>query len=140
MKKSNNSNPLKYFNDAAASRKKSVNTGNDKLVKAQVGIQTSDKKKLDRYDIRYGIASSANELDSLKKKYQDKGFTQKDNKRGAEFYTKNPQDTVDYDFMFRQKDGNYKAVPKFYVKTEKNKEKIVRSEKKQGGVVKTKKK
>lgn len=37
MKKSNNSNPLKYFNDAAASRKKSVNTGNDTLVKAQVG-------------------------------------------------------------------------------------------------------
>jgi len=37
MKKSNNSNPLKYFNDAAAARAKSVNAGNDKLVKAQAG-------------------------------------------------------------------------------------------------------
>lgn len=37
MKKSNNSNPLKYFNDAAASRKKSVIAGNNKLVKAQAG-------------------------------------------------------------------------------------------------------
>ncbi len=37
MKKSNNSNPLKYFNDAAVARAKSVNAGNDKLVKAQVG-------------------------------------------------------------------------------------------------------
>lgn len=37
MKKTTKSNPLKYFNDAAASRKKSVNAGNNKLMKAQVG-------------------------------------------------------------------------------------------------------
>ena len=47
MKKSNNSNPLKYFNDAAASRKKSVNTGNDKLVKAHVGVVTKVAAKND---------------------------------------------------------------------------------------------
>jgi hypothetical protein len=38
MKKTTNSNPLKYFNDAAAARAKSVNAGNNKLVKAQVGV------------------------------------------------------------------------------------------------------
>lgn len=37
MKKTTNSNPLKYFNDQADTRKKSVNAGNDKLVKAQAG-------------------------------------------------------------------------------------------------------
>ena len=37
MKKTTNSNPLKYFNDAAAAKKKTVITGNDKLVKAQAG-------------------------------------------------------------------------------------------------------
>jgi len=37
MKKTTKPNPLKYFNDAAASRKKSVTTGNDKLMKAQNG-------------------------------------------------------------------------------------------------------
>ena len=37
MKKTTNSNPLKYFNDAAADRKKSVTAGNNKLMKAQVG-------------------------------------------------------------------------------------------------------
>ena len=38
MKKTTNSNPLKYFNDAAAAKKKIVTAGTDKLVKAQFGI------------------------------------------------------------------------------------------------------
>lgn len=50
MKKTTKSNPLKYFNDAAAARAKSVNAGNDKLVKAQFGktVNPSDnlKKKM----------------------------------------------------------------------------------------------
>jgi len=150
MKKTTNSNPLKYFNDAAASRKKSVNAGNDKLVKAQVGIQSSDKKKIasdekrvDIYKSKYIVPSSVNELDSIKKNAIDKGYTKNDNKRYTEFnYTKDPKDTLDYNFMGKPEGGKgyFKTVPKFYVKTEKNKEKIVRSEKKQGGAVNSKKK
>ena len=37
MKKTTNSNPLKFFNDAAAARSKSVIAGNNKLMKAQDG-------------------------------------------------------------------------------------------------------
>ena len=49
MKKTTNSNPLKYFNDAEASRKKSVNAGNDKLVKAQVGVSVKPTKDSTKY-------------------------------------------------------------------------------------------
>jgi len=70
MKKTTNSNPLKYFNDAAAAKKKTVITGNDKLVKAQFGIagnpvpninddykkkmqQNDYNKKIKERDIKY---------------------------------------------------------------------------------------
>jgi hypothetical protein len=42
MKKVNNQNPLKTFNDNYATRAKKVTEGNNKLVKAQVGISKND--------------------------------------------------------------------------------------------------
>lgn len=38
MAKTNKQNPLKYFNDQADARKKSVIEGNKKLIKAQMGV------------------------------------------------------------------------------------------------------
>ena len=49
MKKTINSNPLKYFNDAAAARAKSVIAGNNKLRKAQLGEQTKYSDGSDKY-------------------------------------------------------------------------------------------
>jgi hypothetical protein len=49
MKKTTNSNPLKYFNDAASARAKSVNAGNNKLRKAQMGEQTKYSDGSDKY-------------------------------------------------------------------------------------------
>jgi len=55
MKKTTNSNPLKYFNDAAAARAKSVIAGNNKLMKAQDGIVQGpfQKSTTDRLDKKY---------------------------------------------------------------------------------------
>lgn len=55
MKKSNNSNPLKYFNDAAATRAKSVIAGNNKLMKAQQGIEQGpfQKSTIDKLNEKY---------------------------------------------------------------------------------------
>lgn len=74
MKKTTNSNPLKYFNDAAAARAKSVNAGNDKLVKAQVGksISPQDNTKVFKNPNVPSISSmkkNKKELSDLKRPY-----------------------------------------------------------------------
>ena len=61
MKKTTNSNPLKFFNDAAAARAKSVIAGNNKLMKAQDGVEQGPFKK-----------STA---DKLNEKYPGTAFT-----------------------------------------------------------------
>ena len=55
MKKTTNSNPLKYFNDAAAARAKSVIAGNNKLMKAQEGIEQGpfQKSTTDKLNEKY---------------------------------------------------------------------------------------
>ena len=60
MKKTTNSNPLKYFNDAAASRKKAVIAGNDKLVKAQVGKTTPMQDYVAKYKDQPGLFNEKN--------------------------------------------------------------------------------
>jgi hypothetical protein len=46
-----NSNPVKYFNDNAAARKKSMIKANDNLVKAQKGLNKSDTTKTPSKDL-----------------------------------------------------------------------------------------
>jgi hypothetical protein len=71
MKKTTNSNPLKYFNDEKAERVA-------KLTKAQNGIQKSPAEK----------------------ELEKEGYT-KDNKRAVEFnYTNNPSDTNKVNYWF----------------------------------------
>lgn len=154
MKKTTNSNPLKYFNDAAASRKKSVNAGNDKLVKAQVGIvagvpsyrpaSKKDLENISKIPKNFGKSVSKEDIENRQASIKNKGFN-KENKRYVEFYQGNsrnpegipgtPSDTNYVDYMTKP-DMPFKAVPKYYTDS-KNKTFI---QKKIGGAVKTKKK
>ena len=75
MKKTTNSNPLKYFNDAAAARAKKVNEGNNKLVKAQVGISvkpTADSSAYYKERMDEDYTSAAMNMSSPK--YSDQAF------------------------------------------------------------------
>ena len=77
MKKTTNSNPLKYFNDAAAARKKSVNAGNDKLIKAQVGTAFQSYMK------QYPNANPSDTLGVNDPRRYDTGFPSSDTKKNA---------------------------------------------------------
>lgn len=64
MKKTTNSNPLKYFNDAAAARAKSVIAGNNKLMKAQAGAEVDYKKE---YKFKEDSTKLADAAENIKK-------------------------------------------------------------------------
>ena len=60
MKKTTKSNPLKYFNDAADARKKTVIAGNNKLVKAQFGKTTPMQDYVAKYKDQPGLYNEKN--------------------------------------------------------------------------------
>jgi len=73
MKKTTNSNPLKYFNDAAAAKAKSVNAGNDKLIKAQFEIAGNPSfntfNTADKFNIKMQKDSYAKKIKERDLKY-----------------------------------------------------------------------
>ena len=69
MAKINKQNPLKYFNDAADARKKSVIEGNKKLVKAQIGIAALPPKLENT-----GVGIYQGPLDETASSYLDKAY------------------------------------------------------------------
>jgi hypothetical protein len=154
MKKTTNSNPLKYFYDAAAARAKSVNAGNDKLIKAQVGVvagvpsyrpaSKKDLENISKIPKNFGKSVSKEDLENRQASIKNKGFN-KENKRYVEFYQghstnpegipSTPSDTNYVDYMTKS-DIPFKTVPKYYTDL-KNKTFI---QNKIGGSVKSKKK
>lgn len=75
MKKTTNSNPLKYFNDQSDDRKKSVIEGNKKLIKAQAGMSikpTADSSKYYKKRMDEDYESAAMNMSSPK--YRDQAF------------------------------------------------------------------
>ena len=79
MKKTTNSNPLKFFNDAAAARSKSVIAGNNKLMKAQPGVAVTSYSDVYKDDIRKkfinAITNKASNAILNSKTEVDPGFT-----------------------------------------------------------------
>ena len=137
MKKTTNSNPLKFFNDAAAARKKSVNAGNDKLLKAQFGgnPQADDSyiKKMQQDDYNKQIK----ERDF---NYNKKMSEVAERSRNPVIPAPIPENFKNMDEGFKatadrinRASSNYKPDPGFY----KGPEYIY---KKKGGIVKSKKK
>jgi hypothetical protein len=94
MKKVNNQNPLKTFNDNYAARAKKVVEGNKKLVKAQVG------KVVENNDNKYTAKQKAEHLKNiLKEGYKPDNKYAADPEKGIA----NPEDTLTNQYFTRKR-------------------------------------